>query len=69
MEIELDPIMPSLFPVLVLVLMLMLDAGVDYDSKNFKSPFSQGSKFRQNDHEQEHDYEHEGKNRTPNIQT
>jgi hypothetical protein len=55
--------------VLVLMLMLMLDAGVDYDSKNFKSPFSQGSKFRQTDHEQEHDYEHEGKTRTPNIQT
>jgi len=45
----------------MLALMLMLDAGVDYDSKNFKSPFSQGSKFRQNDHEQEHGYEHERK--------
>jgi len=45
------------------MLVLMLDAGVDYDSKNFKSLFSRGSKFRQND------YEHEGKTRTPNIQT
>jgi hypothetical protein len=38
---------------LVLMLTLMLDAGFDYDSKNFKSRFSQCSKFRQNDHEQE----------------
>jgi len=55
---------------LVLVLVLMLDAGFDYDSKNFKSRFSQGSKFRQNDHDQEHEYghEHEGKTRMPNIE-
>jgi len=54
----------------MLVLVLMLDAGFDYDSKNFKSRFSQGSKFRQNDHDQEHEYghEHEGKTRTPNIE-
>jgi len=50
------------------MLVLMLDAGFDYDSKNFKSRFSQGSKFRQNDHEQEHEYEHEGKTRTPNTE-
>jgi len=55
---------------LVLVLVLMLDTGFDYDSKNFKSRFSQGSIFRQNDHDQEHEYghEHEGKTRMPNIE-
>jgi hypothetical protein len=53
---------------LVLMLTLMLDAGFDYDSKNFKSRFSQCSKFRQNDHEQEPEYEHEGKTRTGNIE-
>jgi len=52
------------------MLVLMLDAGFDYDSKNFKSRFSQGSIFRQNDHDQEHEYghEHEGKTRMPNIE-
>jgi len=60
-EIELDPV-AFLFPARARA---HPRGRFDYDIANFK----QGSIFRQNDHEQEHEYQHEGKTQTPNIET